>query len=88
MSDENVVQSDGFTIEASEKAKIMQRFHRAAGQLEAVKNMIEENKPVNQVLIQLQATISALQSIKIEVVQQQVRQNILEEIKKAFQIIK
>lgn len=79
---------DNVVFEGNEKEKIMQRFSRANGQLEAVKRMIDEGKPLDQVLIQIQAVISALQSIKVEIVQEQVRQNILEEIKKAFQIMK
>ncbi|HOU75596.1 MAG TPA: metal-sensitive transcriptional regulator [Flavobacterium alvei] len=75
-------------FDGKEKDKIMQRFSRASGQLDAVKRMIDEGKPLNQVLVQLQAVISAIQSIKVEIVQEQVRQNILEEIKKAFQIMK
>lgn len=49
------------------------RVHKILGQLEGLERMIDSQRPLLQVLQQVQAAISGLTSLKLEIVQIQTR---------------
>ena len=66
----------------------MKRFNRVSGQLQAVRRMIEEERGYKQTMIQLQAVISALQGIKMEMVQSKIKATVMDQISEAMKVFK
>jgi len=61
--------------------KIQNRIKRVEGQVGAVKNMIVRGDSDSKVMTQLQASISSLESLKTELIKQQMKESMLEDIK-------
>jgi DNA-binding FrmR family transcriptional regulator len=64
--------------------KIQNRIKRVEGQVSGVKNMIVKGDSDTRVMTQLQACISSLESLKIELVKQQMKESMLEDIKETL----
>ncbi len=64
--------------------KIQNRIKRVEGQVGGVKNMILKGESDNRVMTQLQACISSLESLKTELVKQQMKESMLEDIKESL----
>jgi len=64
--------------------KIQNRIKRVEGQVGGVKNMILKEESDNRVMTQLQACISSLESLKTELVKQQMKESMLEDIKESL----
>ncbi|MDX9739305.1 MAG: metal-sensitive transcriptional regulator [Candidatus Dojkabacteria bacterium] len=64
--------------------KIQNRVSRIEGQIGGVKKMIASNTQEDKVMIQLQAVISSLESLKVELVKKQMKESLVEDIRKSL----
>lgn len=64
--------------------KIVHRIRRIVGQTNGVSNMIERGDSDSKVMTQLQACISSLESLKTELIKQQMKETMLEDIKETL----
>ncbi len=64
--------------------KIENRIKRVEGQVGGVRNMIVKGDSDSRVMTQLQACISSLESLKTELVKQQMKESMLEDIKETL----
>jgi len=63
---------------------IQNRIKRVGGQVEGVKRMIVQGERGDKVMTQLQASISSLESLKTELIKQQMKESIVEDVKKSL----
>ena len=63
------------------QADLQKRLNRAIGQLNGIKAMIDDNRYCGDVLVQLSATRSAIQSIERIVLQNHMETCVVEEIR-------
>jgi CsoR family transcriptional regulator, copper-sensing transcriptional repressor len=63
---------------------IQNRISRVRGQVEGVKKMIASGESGDKVMTQLQASISSLESLKTELIKQQMKQTVVEDVKKSL----
>ena len=64
--------------------KIQNRVNRIEGQIKGIKRMMISDTDEDKVMIQLQAVISSLESLKLELVQKQMKESLMEDIKKSL----
>jgi DNA-binding FrmR family transcriptional regulator len=64
--------------------KIQNRINRVRGQIEGVKKMIASGESGDKVMTQLQASISSLESLKTALIKQQMKETIVEDVKKSL----
>jgi DNA-binding FrmR family transcriptional regulator len=64
--------------------KIQNRISRARGQIEGVKKMITAGESGDKVMTQLQASISSLESLKTALIKQQMKETIVEDVKRSL----
>ena len=64
------------------RKQLQNRINRIIGQLNGIKNMIEENRYCGDILIQIGAVESALQSVGYIVLQEHMQTCVVEEVKK------
>lgn len=65
---------------------IQNRIKRIEGQVRGVKRMMGEEESNTKVMTQLQAVISSLESMKMEMVKQQMKESIVTDVKKTLGI--
>ena len=65
---------------------IQNRIKRIEGQVSGVKRMIITEESNTRVMTQLQAVISSLESLKTEMVKQQMKESIVSDVKKTLGI--
>lgn len=65
---------------------IQNRIKRIEGQVGGVKRMMNEEESNTKVMTQLQAVISSLESMKTEMVKQQMKESIVSDVKKTLGI--
>jgi len=65
---------------------IQNRIKRIEGQVKGVKRMMVEGESNTKVMTQLQAVISSLESLKTEMVKQQMKESIVSDVKKTLGI--
>jgi DNA-binding FrmR family transcriptional regulator len=70
------------------KSSIEDRLHRIEGQIRGIESMVKQKKDTQQVIIQVQAVCSSLDSVKLELVKQGIRDNIEENIYDALDLLK
>ncbi|MHC1716976.1 MAG: metal-sensitive transcriptional regulator [Candidatus Dojkabacteria bacterium] len=63
---------------------IQNRIKRVEGQVGGVKKMIMNGENDMKVMTQLQASISSLESLKTEMIKQQMKNTMLEDVKKTL----
>ncbi|KUK67627.1 MAG: Protein of unknown function DUF156 [candidate division WS6 bacterium 36_33] len=63
---------------------IQNRIKRVGGQVEGVKKMIVQGESGDKVMTQLQASISSLESLKTELIKQQMKESMVEDVKKSL----
>mgnify|MGYP002665510551 CR=1 FL=1 len=63
---------------------IQNRIKRVEGQVGGVKKMILSEESDTKVMTQLQACISSLESLKTEMIKQQMKQSMVEDVKKSL----
>lgn len=64
--------------------RIQNRVSRIEGQVGGIKKMVKSNTSEDKVMIQLQAVISSLESLKLELVKKQMKESLIEDIKKSL----
>ncbi len=64
--------------------KIQNRVSRIEGQVGGIKRMISLNVDEDKVMTQLQAVISSLESLKLELVKKQMKETLVEDIRKSL----
>lgn len=64
--------------------RIQNRVSRIEGQVGGVKRMITGNTEEDKVMTQLQAVISSLESLKLELLKKQMQESMVEDIKKSL----
>jgi len=64
--------------------RIQNRVNRIEGQIKGIKRMMLSDTEEDKVMIQLQAVISSLESLKLELVQKQMKESLMEDIKKSL----
>ncbi len=66
---------------------IQNRIKRVEGQVGGVKKMILNGESDAKVMTQLQASISSLESLKTEMIKQEMKQSMLEDVKRTLGLI-
>lgn len=64
--------------------RIQNRVSRIEGQIKGVKKMIVNDIDDDKVMTQLQAVISSLESLKLELVREQMKESLIEDVKKSL----
>ncbi len=64
--------------------RIQNRVSRIEGQVGGIKRMIVSNTDEDKVMTQLQAVISSLESLKLELVKKQMKESLVEDIRKTI----
>ena len=64
--------------------RIQNRVSRIEGQVGGIKRMITSNTDEDKVMTQLQAVISSLESLKLELVKKQMKESLVEDIRKSL----
>lgn len=64
--------------------RIQNRVSRIEGQVGGVKRMILSNTDEDKVMTQLQAVISSLESLKLELVKKQMKETLVEDVRKSL----
>lgn len=72
---------------AGEQKQLQNRINRIIGQLGGIKNMIDDNRYCGDILIQIGAVESALQSLGYIILQDHMQTCVVEEIKKGNEAI-
>lgn len=70
------------------KSSIQDRLHRIEGQVRGIEAMIREEKDVNQIITQIQAVCSSLESVKLELVKLGIKDNVEKGIYDALDLLK
>lgn len=69
-------------------SSVEDRLHRIEGQIRGIERMFEEGQEVPKIVTQLQAVISSLESVKLELVKNEVREKMLESIEDSLKLLK
>jgi len=64
--------------------RIQNRVSRIEGQIGGVKRMISGSSEEDKVMTQLQAVISSLESLKLELIRKQMKESLVEDIRKSI----
>lgn len=70
------------------KSSIQDRLHRIEGQVRGIEAMVKEEKDVSLVITQIQAVTSSLESVKLELVKQGIKNNVEKGIYEALDLLK
>lgn len=70
------------------KATLQERLHRIQGQLSGIEKMIDTNEEMEKVMVQMQAVISSLESLKREMVRKQISEEVGKHIDNALDLLK
>ncbi|MCA9376641.1 metal-sensitive transcriptional regulator [Candidatus Dojkabacteria bacterium] len=69
-------------------SSMIDRLHRIEGQIRGVEKLLQNEEPIEKVIPQIQAVMSSLESVKLELVKEQVRQSILSNLDEAVSLLK
>lgn len=64
--------------------RIQNRISRIGGQVGGIKKMIANEEDEGKVMTQLQAVISSLESLKLEMLKKQMRESLVEDVMKSL----
>lgn len=64
--------------------RIQNRVSRIEGQIRGVKRMIIDSSDEDKVMTQLQAVISSLESLKLELLKKRMKESMVEDIRKSL----
>jgi len=67
---------------------IVSRLHRIEGQVRGIEKMIVMNKDIKQILIQIQAVMSALDSVKSSMIKKQIKDELIRSFEAVVNLIK
>ena len=65
-----------------------ERIHRIQGQLTAIERQINNGEEPSKILIQVEAVISSVQSLKLEIVKGEVKRSLLAQIDASVSLLK
>ncbi|MEA3357457.1 MAG: metal-sensitive transcriptional regulator [Patescibacteria group bacterium] len=69
-------------------SSLQDRLHRVEGQIRGVERMITNGDDIKNILTQLQAVISSMESVKLELVKTSIRQNVEQGIADSLDLLK
>jgi DNA-binding FrmR family transcriptional regulator len=75
------------TNDDSQKA-IVSRLHRIEGQVRGIEKMVVDDKDAKQIIIQIQAVISALDSVKSSMLKKQIKDELMKSFDAVVDLIK
>lgn len=64
------------------------RLHRIEGQIRGIERQIENNEEIAKVLMQIEAVISSLNSLKLEMVKKEVRDSLIKQLDSVVSMLK
>mgnify|MGYP002863427832 FL=1 len=64
------------------------RLHRVEGQIRGIEKMIEEGQSTDKIVIQIQAVISSMESLKLELIKKEMRDSLLAQIDGVVALLK
>jgi len=64
------------------------RLHRIEGQVRGVEKLIKADEPAEKIAIQLQAVISSLESVKLELIKKQMKDKLVGEVDSLVDLLK
>ena len=64
------------------------RLHRIEGQIRGIEKLIENNTETQKVLIQIEAVVSSLNSLKLEIVKKEVKDSLLKQLDSVVGMLK
>jgi DNA-binding FrmR family transcriptional regulator len=67
---------------------IQDRLHRIEGQIRGIEKLIDSGAPLEQVAVQIQAVISSLESTKLELIKQQMRDKLMAQLDGVVSLLK
>ena len=67
---------------------IEDRLHRIEGQIRGIERLVESESDTEKIVIQLQAVISSLESVKLQLVKDEVRRKLLEDLDRTVDLLK
>jgi DNA-binding FrmR family transcriptional regulator len=70
------------------ESTIEDRLHRIEGQIRGVERMVESGQELDKVLTQLQAVISSLESVKLQLVKRSIKKNMEEKVLNVIDVLK
>ena len=70
------------------KSSIEDRLHRIEGQIRGIEAMIRDKKDTTQIITQVQAVCSSLESVKLELVKQGIKDNMEKGVYDALDLLK
>lgn len=70
------------------KSSIEDRLHRIEGQIRGIEAMVKEEKEIQQILVQVQAVSSGLESVKLELVKKGIRDNMENSVYDTLDLLK
>lgn len=73
-----------YTFKMKYSKRIENRIRRVEGQVGGVRKMILSRENSSKVMTQLQASISSLESLKTELIKQQMKESMIEEVKRSL----
>ena len=70
------------------RATLQDRLHRIQGQLNGVEKMLDNGEDLDKVMVQMQAVISSLESMKRELIRKQIAATVSKQIEGALELLK
>lgn len=67
---------------------IQDRLHRIEGQIRGIEKLIDSGADVDKVTIQIQAVISSLESVKLELIKKQMRESLSAQVDSLVSLLK
>ncbi|MCC7290182.1 metal-sensitive transcriptional regulator [bacterium] len=64
------------------------RLHRIEGQIRGIEKLINNEQDIHKVLIQIEAVISSLNSLKLELVKKQMKESLLAQLDSVVTLLK
>lgn len=67
---------------------LQDRLHRIEGQIRGIEKQLEEGKKTTDVLMQIEAVISSLNSLKLEMIKKEMKEALLKELDNVVSMLK
>ena len=69
-------------------ASLSDRINRIEGQIKGIKSMLNDEKTSRDVVVQVQAVISALDALRLELIKKEIKQSLLSNLDEALKLVK
>lgn len=73
---------------AKRPSTLSARLHRIEGQIRGVERLLDNKEPSEKVITQVEAVISSLESVKIQIIKNQLKDKLMEELDGIVDLIK